>query len=1265
MKKIILHLFINLAITSFLIAQDIPVPTTNAQLSTNASSEIACDRLWEQAYYGAYIGNYNNVIPFDYGNDGSMEFIVNAMEPELNSSSIRHYVYVLKYNEITQAYDMIYISPNYDSQIVGLSLMDLNEDGIEEIVYGVRKNLYVLDPITLTETRIVRFEDFSMNYRSDLKYADADNDGEKELVISATNKLILIDPSNFETEQVVDVDFIRHFDVGNVDDDPELEVVMSLGNVLQINPTGEVIEEYSLLPFGGRGRIVLADVDPDQEGKEAVFANEDFISAYNVQTGIALYTINLEQEQYEGFQLHTLLLKDIDNDGIDELFYGNDRNVWNPKLLCFNGQTGELIWEEDSLESGVLGIGIADFDGDGALEIVWGASSHTEGRVFIYSLDNWQQEWESPLLEGAIYVVKVADVDEDGDPEIISMTEEDILTIYDANTKEIEYRILMHTMGNNYSDVRDFEIADYQNDGDLDIIMVRGENSSFSFWIYDGDTYELENFYHDFSYSLDGSRELEVIDIDDDQVLEFIIANNNHIYIINSLTSQVEWEWEDTDIPYPINVRDLIVANIDDDEDDEIILSSGYLYIFDPNSEGTYDITRTTDNEFEFIDLIDWNDDGLVDIISTVDDQVVQVLNQSFELIEEITELDGGYTGIHVVNIDGQGEEEIILTQSDRIVFFRKNDNALYSNHLGYKLGRYNSFNISDYNEDGQVDLLIGTNARLIELDLTCSECLFFEPELNITNPSCGEDNGVLLGENLLGDISYSVCSVGNTPPLNTIFTDTLSSLVAGDYVVLAENTFGCMNEVDISLHQEELIATTQITDKSCLGEDDGQASVQISQGKAPYTYQWSNNESSSTLSALTIGQYTLSLTDANDCVFTDTFNIEQAVLEVAVESAYGSCLSLNFGFADLEVLQGTTPFSYYWDGELGTANEENLAPKEYEVIVQDAAFCADTLIVQIDTFEYELNAVELAYTCNNEAEGVARVYTTPNSYQSYIQNIEWSTGESSFLIDNLSSGVYYVSGMSFEGCVAEDSVVITNHNLDADFYIKDISCFGATDGSIHFDNVIATPPFSLEWSTGQTTDTIENLAAATYFALLQDSFCMVVRDIEVLSPDPLNVSFNVSNDIIETTQADGAIEAVVSGGTAPYSYIWNTMDTESVITDLSVGEYFLTITDANACSIDSMAVIDLVSSTSELPADYLTIYPIPSADYINIKTNQISYVNLVDLLSINGVSHTNNIRVEKLNDTYILDVSSLLSGAYVLLFEVEGNYYHKLITVL
>lgn len=133
-------------------------------------------------------------------------------------------------------------------------------------------------------------------------------------------------------------------------------------------------------------------------------------------------------------------------------------------------------------------------------------------------------------------------------------------------------------------------------------------------------------------------------------------------------------------------------------------------------------------------------------------------------------------------------------------------------------------------------------------------------------------------------------------------------------------------------------------------------------------------------------------------------------------------------------------------------------------------------------------------------------------------------------------------------------------------FTVQNVTCKGMHNGTASISTVGPKSPYTYEWSTGDTTALITALAPGTYTVTVYDRYnCAKIEQCEVTEPDSLQINFNHTNATCNEI-SDGALTAIVSGGTSPYRYFWSTGDSIASINSLDTGIYTLMVMDTNMC---------------------------------------------------------------------------------------------------
>jgi hypothetical protein len=194
---------------------------------------------------------------------------------------------------------------------------------------------------------------------------------------------------------------------------------------------------------------------------------------------------------------------------------------------------------------------------------------------------------------------------------------------------------------------------------------------------------------------------------------------------------------------------------------------------------------------------------------------------------------------------------------------------------------------------------------------------------------------------------------------------------------------------------------------------------------------------------------------------------------------------------------------------------------------------------------------------------------TAPYTYQ-------WSNGSgytaTTQNISNLQPGTYNVTVTDAKGCtISTPATVLAGTPVTIEPGITPVTCTGLRDGAINL-NVTGKAPFTYQWSNGNRTKDIRNIRAGSYSITITDADGCATVFSNIVVPEPALLSLSVigeddTNPIPGPTEANGSADLTVSGGTAPYTYLWSNGATTEDINLLSRGLYTVLVTDANNCT--------------------------------------------------------------------------------------------------
>lgn len=463
-------------------------------------------------------------------------------------------------------------------------------------------------------------------------------------------------------------------------------------------------------------------------------------------------------------------------------------------------------------------------------------------------------------------------------------------------------------------------------------------------------------------------------------------------------------------------------------------------------------------------------------------------------------------------------------------------------------------------------------NGCILRDTATITEPSILEIRHSTSNVSCngGSDGSINLSV-AGGTTTYSfLWSNGDT-------TEDLSSITAGTYTVLVTDANGCTIRDTATITEPQIITSSGVlTHVTCNGSSNGAVTLTVSGGTTPYSYSWSNGDTTKNITGLAAGSYHVTITDNNNCVHRDTFSITQPnAIQVSKVVKDITCFGNTDGSITLTVTGGVTPYSYVWSNGDTSAKTENLAKGQFTVVVTDSNGCQyfDTTNINEPTLLSVSHAISNV-TCNGGSTGSIDLSVSGGT-KGY--RFVWSNGDTTEDISNVIAGTYSVTVTDTNGCVIRDTATITEPAIiTSSGALTMVACNGDSTGAITLTVSGGTTPYNFLWITGDTTQNISSLGAGTYSVQITDSNACIHRDTFVITqPSAIQLSKSVQN-ISCFGVTDGSITLTMSGGVSPYKYLWSNSDTTSSISGLAKQQYTVIVTDSNGCTFyDSTTITE------------------------------------------------------------------------------------------
>ncbi|HEY4798115.1 MAG TPA: SprB repeat-containing protein, partial [Bacteroidia bacterium] len=419
--------------------------------------------------------------------------------------------------------------------------------------------------------------------------------------------------------------------------------------------------------------------------------------------------------------------------------------------------------------------------------------------------------------------------------------------------------------------------------------------------------------------------------------------------------------------------------------------------------------------------------------------------------------------------------------------------------------------------------------------------------------------------------------------------TSSISNLLAGNYSVSVTDGKGCTvtNTFTITQPISPLSSLPSHTNVSCFSGNNGAASVSVSGGTVNYTYSWSNGQSTSSISNLTAGNYSVTITDSKGCTTANTFSVTQPAVLISSPSQINvSCFGGNNGTATATVSGGTASYTYAWSNGQSTSSVSNLIAGNYSVAVTDSKGCtaaSSFTVAQPALLSSTSSQINVSCSGGNNGSSTVSVSGGTLAY-SYL----WNNGQTTSSATGLSAGNYSVTVTDSKGCTTAQSFVISEPSPLLSNASQTNICSGAINGGASVTVSGGSPAYTYLWSSGQTTSAVTGLSAGSYSVNVKDANNCNTSASVTVAIFPALVSAQSQSNVSCFGGNNGLTTVNVSGGDSPYSYLWNNGQSSSAAMSLISGNYSVTITDANGCTITKSFSITqpavLGSTTSSTP---------------------------------------------------------------------------------
>ncbi len=515
-----------------------------------------------------------------------------------------------------------------------------------------------------------------------------------------------------------------------------------------------------------------------------------------------------------------------------------------------------------------------------------------------------------------------------------------------------------------------------------------------------------------------------------------------------------------------------------------------------------------------------------------------------------------------------------------------------------------------------------------LKFELEEPDTLLFQVGDSVPPLCAGESNGQALFLGFGGTRPYRFQLT--YPDNSNAVQDTgyFDDLVAGEYIFTLLDTQECVASDTFSLSEPPPVqAFATVENISCPGEADGVIRARATGGTPRYEYAVNGSRfgQRADFPNRTVGDYNVLIQDDNGCRDSLVVTIlEPDSLDIeAVNVEDVSCFGENSGRVTVGGSGGTAPY------EFASAQDSAFTPNNVigglragsiVIVMRDANGClidTEVDIAQPDPLrgEVESQPVICFGDENGSATAAALGGTPPYRYR-------WSNNETGPTASQLPPGNPFVVITDANDCEYSISAeVIEPPQLEFDTTaLRDVTCFGGSDGFLLAVAEGGTPPYDYEWSGGPSpTDTVQNnVSAGEYIITVRDSNrCPASDTLIIEQPTAIDIDADIQDAICGTPS--GVIRVTAQGGVGPYEYEWNTEppqlgpEATGLLGGPDVPPYVVVVTDADNCEFRDSIALDV---SGEPSADFLHAFQ--PLDSFLIPSEGVQFVNR----SIEGIAY-------------------------------------------
>jgi gliding motility-associated-like protein len=478
-------------------------------------------------------------------------------------------------------------------------------------------------------------------------------------------------------------------------------------------------------------------------------------------------------------------------------------------------------------------------------------------------------------------------------------------------------------------------------------------------------------------------------------------------------------------------------------------------------------------------------------------------------------------------------------------------------------------------------------NGCLHDTSLTVTDSLYISSTSVITAALCyGQSSGKIVTTGTGGASPYDYAI--STHAYGT--SGTFTGLHAGTDTIRIKDANGCINDTIITVGQAALIVPSlSVTPPSCYGFSDGHVTISIAGGTPAFNYTFDDvgRGTTTTYDSLGAGADSIYMMDANGCIHDTVFHIGQpsAIYFADVQFTDVPCFGGTNGTITVSGTGATPPYNYMlnvgsWQS---SGSFSGLSAGLQLIRLEDANGCEiDTNVTLTQPSQLIIASADTTNpTCPGYTDGAITLHVS-GGVVPYSYSDDGSAYAAANAFIKLAAGAYTIYVHDSNGCSVDTTITLIGlpQIIIDSANVTPPLCFSGIDGSIRMAAAGGVQPLTFvanPSAVSNTTGLFSGLSSGIYLITIKDSRnCFVDTAVLVTQPDSITITKAVTGNDCQGTSDKGIVSVTITGGTAPYTYLWSTnpVQTTSTISGLANGTYSLLVTDANNCTDTTGALV-------------------------------------------------------------------------------------------